>query len=800
MNKHIFLSVIILIPLTFGCRPPEELNKKEKLQISGVYPHLAVFGVRDTTICGGSGHETGIGAVVPWSDKLWMITYSPHCPRGSSDKLYSIDRDLNLTIHPESIGGTPANRFIHRETNQLLIGPYLIDTTENIRTIPYSRMPGRLTATSRHLEEPANRVYYFDMEGAIYEANVNTLEVNLLFRKPVPGWHGKGAYTGQGRYIITNNGEHKVFDIENGLLKAGGPPRDEDDMGTLAEWDGEEWRIVERKQFTDVTGPGGIYGAENPDDPVWSIGWDRRSVLLNVLDQGKWYTYRLPKSTHTYDHWGGWYTEWPRIREVTGGKWLMDMHGMFYDFPPSFSRENTAGIVPVCNHLRYIPDFTAWNGRIVLATDETSLMGNPYAGRAQSNLWFGQWEDLKEWGPPNGWGGVWVDDRVNADKPSEPFLVNGFRNKILHLAHQASQPVKFILEVDPEGTNNWEKYREITVPATGYTNFILPDEFSAHWIRLSVNRTCRATAFFHFNNPDLYPGGGNELFDALANIEEEKSASSGLIRPAEHNKNLQFINLPEAGEAYFEINQDLRFSQPDENRKREVLDILKLEKHFILDDASVIVKDNTGTYRLPKTSPEYDQPFEQGWPRDIREVESERYMYNVHGTFYEFPREAGLSAIRPIATHKKRILDFCTWSGLLVISGTSADAREDGHYFESNNGEAGLWFGAIDDIWKMGKPVGEGGVWKNTQVIAGEPSLPYLMTGYDHKTLEITSSEETTFDVQINFDHNGWYNYLTIEVPAGETVVHEFPDKFSAHWVRLIARNNTTVTAWFVYE
>ena len=68
--------------------------------------------------------ECGTGAVVPWANKLWVVTYSPHSPKGSDDKLYSIDTALQQTIHPESIGGTPANRFIHTESQQLFIVSY----------------------------------------------------------------------------------------------------------------------------------------------------------------------------------------------------------------------------------------------------------------------------------------------------------------------------------------------------------------------------------------------------------------------------------------------------------------------------------------------------------------------------------------------------------------------------------------------------------------------------------------------------------------------------------------------------
>ncbi|MDF1711440.1 MAG: hypothetical protein P1U90_04335, partial [Akkermansiaceae bacterium] len=85
-----------------------------KPSFSGIYPHLSFFN---------NENECGTGAVVPFADRLWAVTYAPHSPKGSSDKLYEIDRDLNLIVREESIGGTPANRMIHRESNQLFIDP-----------------------------------------------------------------------------------------------------------------------------------------------------------------------------------------------------------------------------------------------------------------------------------------------------------------------------------------------------------------------------------------------------------------------------------------------------------------------------------------------------------------------------------------------------------------------------------------------------------------------------------------------------------------------------------------------------
>jgi len=92
------------------------------LNLSGVIPNLAVkadlLPVRT---------ECGIGALMPWAGRLWLITYVSHkSTSGSGTGLYEIDENLILRKHPESVVGTYANRMIHSPTHQLIIGPHVI--------------------------------------------------------------------------------------------------------------------------------------------------------------------------------------------------------------------------------------------------------------------------------------------------------------------------------------------------------------------------------------------------------------------------------------------------------------------------------------------------------------------------------------------------------------------------------------------------------------------------------------------------------------------------------------------------
>src|SRR5205809_200930 len=169
MKPHTSLTLSVAL----FCAMSWNAGAAEPASVSGIYPHLAMFNDEG---------ECGTGAVVPWADRLWAITYGPHLPFGSSDKLYEITPELQQIIRPESIGGTHANRLIHGETQQLIIGPYFIDKERKVRAIPSRLMPGRLTGTARHLTDPARKVYFATMEEGLYEVDTESLAVTGLIR------------------------------------------------------------------------------------------------------------------------------------------------------------------------------------------------------------------------------------------------------------------------------------------------------------------------------------------------------------------------------------------------------------------------------------------------------------------------------------------------------------------------------------------------------------------------------------------------------------------------------------------
>ena len=263
--------------------------------------------------------------------------------------------------------------------------------------------------------------------------------------------------------------------------------------GRLAEWDGDTWTILERNPFVEVSGKQNPRVGQNYGNVIYATGWTKSSVVLRVLNKGAWKRYLLPKGSHSFDH--AWNTEWMRIREAQTERYLMDVHGIFYDLPALVYDDWVWGIRPISTHLRIVPDFCFWRGLFVMAGDQTDNA----VGQPQSGLWFGNIDDLWNFGKPAGWGGPWWESSVAAETWSDPFLMTGFDKKVLHLATNTDAPATFTVEVDFLGNGSFRTYKTIEAPANGYVHHEFPDGFAAHWVRLKTNRNCTATAYFMYH-------------------------------------------------------------------------------------------------------------------------------------------------------------------------------------------------------------------------------------------------------------------------------------------------------------
>lgn len=823
--KHLFTGLIVLGVM--GCTTPQQTQKDN---ISGIYPKLAFFN---------NEGECGTGAVVPWAGSLWAITYGPHLPFGSSDKLYQITPDKKMTVRSESIGGTPANRLIHKESNQLNIGPYFINETGDVRVLPWQEAPGRYTGSARHLTDPANKIYIGTMEEGFYEVDVNSLKAKELYRDSNEGWrlykkdpknnpkhvellpgaHGKGLYSGQGVMVFSNNGENSAAAMKHFDALS----------GSLSEWDGKDWKVIRRNQFVELTGPGGIYGNTNPEtDPIWATGWDHKSVLLGVRQPDKgWTFYRLPKASHSYDGAHGWNTEWPRIRNVgTDGQpdYLMTMHGLFWRFPQTFTVENSAGIRPRTSYLKVIGDFARWNDELVFGCDDSAqkeflnkrkAKGNIEGpGQSNSNLWFTSLTKPDELGPATADGAVWEKEEIQANVYCEPYLFAGWKNRCCWLQNDGTQDITFTFEVDRQGNNTWTELTKMPVPAGQSIYLPFDSKEQGEWIRVKSDKGSNVTVSFVYTDADNRSASSDGMFKGLSKVSEDKSLGGLLYGLGKNRRALGLLATSiEDGKVvengYYEMSDTLTLVRKEDAKTADFIREKFAIPHQVvtIDESSILIVDDKGRrWRLPLGDESYTKLMGQDVLRICREVATERDMFSCHGTFYELPAENadGYAKIRPIATHDFRIHDYASYRGMLIMTGVNPKAASGNeHIIVSEDGKAAVWAGAIDDLWSLGKPTGKGGPWKNTAVEAGVASDPYLIGFYDKKelTLSHNSQKDVTFTIEVDPTGNGkWMKYTTLTVKPGESLTHELKDPFQARWIRFSTDTNTNATAWLDYK
>lgn len=824
MTKILLFSLFLFF-LFFSCNTEKEAAKKP-IQVSGIYPGLAYYN---------NENECGTGAVVPWAGSLWVITYGPHLPNGSSDKLYEIKPDLEQIVREESIGGTPANRMIHAESNQLFIGPYAIDAQGKVRTIPYTEMPGRHTGNARHLTDPAGKIYYGTMEEGFYEVDVASLETKTLYpdgnagrnnhedtdvnpnNATLPGAHGKGLYSGQGVMVYSNNGEAtpealKQFDIKSGVL---------------AEWDGQNWKAARRAQFVEVTGPGGIYGNKNPaTDPIWATGWDHKSVLLGVRNPQGWDFYRLPKASHSYNGAHGWNTEWPRIRDVgtkSNPDYLMTMHGLFWRFPGTFAVENSAGLRPRSAYLKVIGDFTRWNDQLVFGCDDSAKKeflntrkqkgGIEGPGQSNSNLWFTSFDQPDQLGPNTASGSVWLQEEIKAGEYSEAFLFAGWPRRAAWLHNAGSQTVEFIFETDKDGKGKWETLKSVSVPPGSAELMTFSAEETGEWIRAKASAATKATLSFNYSDIDERTAESSAMFEGLAGVDDSKALGGLLYGLGDNRRALgvatqKIENEKAVSGGYYELDAALNLI-PKEDRETEsfIRDKFAIPENVVtIEESSVLVEDDQGRrWRFPLGDDSFTGLTNSAQLRICREVATERDLFNCHGTFYELPAENadGFAKVRPVASHRLQIHDYASYRGMLVMSGIKPEAKAGDHIVRSEDGRAALWVGVIDDLWKLGKPKGRGGPWKDSAIEAGKASDPYLIGFYDQKSLTIShnSQEAVTFKIEVEpVGRGSWMVYQEVSVKPGEEFEYRFPDSFQARWIRFTADKVCRATTWLEYE
>ena len=315
-----------------------------------------------------------------------------------------------------------------------------------------------------------------------------------------------------------------------------------------------------------------------------------------------------------------------------------------------------------------------------------------------------------------------------------------------------------------------------------------------------------------YSNADRRPRAAAPIFEGLAQA-SDRQVLAGLVWARGDNQRTLYVAAATldgstlgAGASY-ELDGSMRLTRlEDPTTHDRVIEPMAIPQGVIsVDAASAIYIDEAGRrWRLPRGDATFDELSGRGLLRIDREVVTERDLFHCHGTFYELPAEnaGGFARIRPISTHNRKITDYCSYRGLLVMTGVCG-GESNRHIIRSEDAQAAVWVGAVDDLWQLGKAVGRGGPWKDSAVKANVASDPYLMTGYDRKRLTLSHDRSQGISIRVEVDITGmgdWMPYHTFDVCGGATVTHDFPASFAAYWVRVVADRDCTATAWLDYE
>lgn len=413
--------------------------------------------------------EAGIGAVVPFADKLYFINYPDENNNGAGLGLWVMDESLQPTLIAETNVTSAARATLN---NRLFIGVHAIDsngTVTPITGIPvderpagYAKLPG------------SSFLWAWMMSGTLYKIDPATLVASIAT-------NGVGSAAGNLNIVGQPHGK-AIWGHPAGRYLFMTLNRENPD-GRLAVFD------TQTSTWTDIdTGHNSwieVSGSYDGNGHIYATGHDGLSGLLWMFN-GVTYSptpkkFRIPLATDQMRF--GWQQEWMRIRAVETERYLMDLHGCFYQLSSVISNGDTFAtglprLEAIARHLRTVPDFCSWNGYFVLTGNQaTPQSGNKYTntGQPQSGLLLTTLDDIWSWGKPTGSGFWYKNASVTAGTQSDLMLARGYgSNKEVHLVNGTGTAVDVDIRCQMNETTSAYTYTTVTVPANGHAGVILP--------------------------------------------------------------------------------------------------------------------------------------------------------------------------------------------------------------------------------------------------------------------------------------------------------------------------------------
>jgi len=385
-----------------------------------------------------------------------------------SGGLYALTEDFELE-GPLKKGHVGFGRAHHSATDKIVIGKYIIDSEENITNTGKNfaavcSPPSAIADPDKYfLGESGEKLWRIDMENESV-----TLESDALAEMD---W-GIGSI---GDYVFA-------------------PVRDTNSANRgLWRYDGANWTRLADEQFQEA------YSTTGAPNTLYAAGYDLKSTIFYWTKDGTTLNrYRFPvafSGSRTVTMSSNF-----RMRLCQGFSVLAHIGGILYNLPAHVNPWGTDALVPqgikpepICRTRYRIFDFANFRGLLGVAREENFPMAPRSTGQPQSGLDFYRRPQLNNWGEPKGWGGVWNGDSVSAGETSDPFLINGFDQKTIHL--ETDTATDYTIQVDPIGDGSWKDYDTVSFSGSGYDTYIMTGD--AVWVRIKSSDAVTATAWLN---------------------------------------------------------------------------------------------------------------------------------------------------------------------------------------------------------------------------------------------------------------------------------------------------------------
>lgn len=433
--------------------------------------------------------ESGVGALLPWANRLYFSTYLAMANDGAGTYVGYLDR--NFVEHTVlRTDGIHTGRMIHRETNQALIGPCVIEKNGAVHIVS-SLVSERVSGYARHIVSPTTKVYALTMEGKLYEVDLTTytatLIINIKTTLSQTRVHYKACWTHAAPFATTD----RVICVSNVQSN----PPDAPNSGALVSVDpvGLSASVKDNASWIEVSGD---YYPGNGGH-TYAFGKDHKSPILGVVavNNGSVYRYRLPQATKSLD----WYIdqEWMRIRPLTTERLMGYAYGTWYHMSTWLAHAASNGvenygsegadypiIEPIARYIDTITDAAVFNGKFVLGTNNMSFHKGafPNAGQPQSCLKLGDMEDIWRGGKPTGKGYLWYKEAVTSGTASDPILIRGYDKKSIQILNGSASAMNVAIRLIDYSDSY--TLATVAVAAGAFVTYQIPSGVCADWLRL----------------------------------------------------------------------------------------------------------------------------------------------------------------------------------------------------------------------------------------------------------------------------------------------------------------------------